>query len=189
MPSKNKITPILSDTYYHIFNRGNNYENIFYCEDDYYSFLKKFKYHLKNVCDIFAYALLPNHYHFLIRVGEDEILFSKQFKQFVQEYTYRINSRENRNGNLFLKPFRRLQIDSNKYFSQLIFYIHYNPTKHELIKNFKKYPFSSYQSILSNSKTILQRKEVLNCFNGRKEFIVFHEGMCNEDMLEKVIIE
>ncbi len=191
MPSKNIITPIQSGNYYHIFNRGNNYENVFYIHDDYIYFLHRLKYHMSISCETFAYALLPNHYHLLIRVKEDvdDALFSMQLKQLIQEYTFRINDRERRNGNLFLKPFRRLQITSDEYFTRLVFYIHANPNKHKICSDFKNYKYNSYKSITSTALTHINRKDVLNWFGGEKEFIDFHNYMHSEDLIEKLIIE
>lgn len=153
MPSKNITTPILAGKYYHLFNRGNNYENVFYTHDDYLYFLKRFKHHLKAYCEIFAYALLPNHYHILIRINEgvEGCTFSNQFKLLIQEYTFRINNRIGRNGNLFLKPYRRLEITCDEYYRRLIFYIHSNPNKHKICCDFKKYDYSSYLSITTNA--------------------------------------
>ncbi len=56
--------------YYHIYNRGNNKENIFFELKNYEYFLKKFCYYLEKYVDIYAYCLMPNHFHFLIQVKE-----------------------------------------------------------------------------------------------------------------------
>ena len=191
MPSKNKTTPILPGKYYHIFNRGNNYENVFYLPEDYNYFLQRYKYHLKPYCESFAYALLPNHFHFLIKVNDNVgyNFFSNQMKLLIQEYTFRINDRMGRSGNLFLKPFRRLEITSDEYFKQLVFYIHYNPLKHKISENFRDYTYSSYKAILANSPTYVNRRKVLEWFKGRTEFVEFHEFMHSERQIEKLIIE
>lgn len=191
MPSKNIITPILVGNYYHIFNRGNNYENVFFNHEDYIYFLHRFKYHMTNCCETFAYALLPNHYHLLIKVKEniEDHLFSFQLKKLIQEYTFRINDREKRNGNLFLKPFRRLEINSDEYFTRLVFYIHANPYKHNICRNFKSYSYSSYKSITSTTPTNINRNDVLEWFGGLNDLIEFHNFMHNEDLIEKMIIE
>ncbi len=197
MPAKNVRTPILPGNYYHIFNRGNNFENVFFCEEDYFYFLNLFELYVSHTCEIFAYALLPNHYHFLIRINEGATPqrvsplceFSEQFKNLIQDYTYRINSRESRSGNLFLKPFRRLKIPSENYFTRLIFYIHFNPYKHLVCHEFRTYKFSSYQSLLSNNSTILNRNDVLDWFGGKDDFVDFHNDMHEEGLIGKVLIE
>ncbi len=146
---------------------------------------------MANYCETFAYAILPNHYHFLIKVKEDieDHLFSFQLKKLIQEYTFRINDREKRNGNLFLKPFRRLEINSDEYFTRLVFYIHANPYKHNICSNFKSYNYSSYKSIITSAPTNINRNDVLEWFGGLNDLIEFHNFMHNEDLIEKMIIE
>ena len=61
--------------YYHVYNRGNNRERLFYGEDNYLYFLRKYDSFLSDFTDLFAYCLLPNHFHVLIRIkAEKEIL-------------------------------------------------------------------------------------------------------------------
>lgn len=67
-------SPLLFDTYYHIYNRGTNGENIFVQEKNYAYFLKLYEKHISPVADTFAYCMLRNHFHIAIRVkSEDEI--------------------------------------------------------------------------------------------------------------------
>jgi hypothetical protein len=68
-------SPLHYDTYYHIYNRGVNGENIFIEERNYDLFLKLYEKHLAPVTDLFAYCLLRNHFHVDLRVkSEEEIL-------------------------------------------------------------------------------------------------------------------
>ncbi len=52
--------------YYHIYNRGNNKQKIFFDDENYLFFLSKFKKYLIPNIDVFAYCLMPNHFHFFI---------------------------------------------------------------------------------------------------------------------------
>jgi len=54
---------------YHVYNRGNNQETLFYNHDNYLFFLKKIRNHLSPLCELMAYCLMPNHFHFLIYAG------------------------------------------------------------------------------------------------------------------------
>jgi REP element-mobilizing transposase RayT len=66
--------PLLFDTYYHIYNRGINRENIFIEERNYDYFLQLYEKHIEPVVDTFGYCLLRNHFHLLVRVkSKDEI--------------------------------------------------------------------------------------------------------------------
>jgi len=55
------------DKFYHVYNRGNNRQDIFFEEANYRYFLDKYVYYLNNLVDTFAYCLMPNHFHLLIR--------------------------------------------------------------------------------------------------------------------------
>ena len=68
-------SPLLYDTYYHIYNRGVNRENIFIEERNYAHFLNLYSKHIEPIADLFAYCMLRNHFHMMVRVKfEDEIL-------------------------------------------------------------------------------------------------------------------
>jgi REP element-mobilizing transposase RayT len=67
--------PLLYDTYYHIYNRGNNRDNIFFQERNYYYFLELYNKFITPVADTFAYCLLRNHFHISVRIkSEAEII-------------------------------------------------------------------------------------------------------------------
>jgi REP element-mobilizing transposase RayT len=63
--------PLEKGCYYHIYNRGNNGDNIFYTPENYSYFLKRFDYYLSDYLEVYAYCLLPNHFHFLVRVKDE----------------------------------------------------------------------------------------------------------------------
>lgn len=68
-------SPLLYDTYYHIYNRGNNRENIFVQERNYDYFMKLYEKHISPIADTFAYCMLRNHFHVSVRTkSEEEIL-------------------------------------------------------------------------------------------------------------------
>ncbi|MEQ9287530.1 MAG: hypothetical protein RIG77_11505 [Cyclobacteriaceae bacterium] len=62
--------PFEANNYYHIYNRGNNGGNIFFKEENYAYFLKQYDAYLSGFLETYAFSLLPNHFHFLIRVKE-----------------------------------------------------------------------------------------------------------------------
>ncbi|HCK66775.1 MAG TPA: hypothetical protein DHW49_10980 [Anaerolineae bacterium] len=74
-------SPLLYNTYYHIYNRGVNRENIFIEERNYDLFLKLYEKHLAPVTDLFAYCMLRNHFHLSLRTkAEEEITNIKTLK-------------------------------------------------------------------------------------------------------------
>ena len=55
-------------TYYHIYNRGYNRQDLFYEEQNYLYFLQRYEHHICPVADTFAHCLMKNHFHLLVRV-------------------------------------------------------------------------------------------------------------------------
>jgi putative transposase len=62
--------------YYHIYNRGINKDLIFFEEANYAYFIQQFKKYVSEYVDVFAYCLMPNHFHFFVRIKEVETLSS-----------------------------------------------------------------------------------------------------------------
>lgn len=191
MPSLKNKTPILSDKYYHLYNRGNNYENIFKSEDDYYIFVWLIKKYICPLADIFAYALLPNHYHFLIKThsGLRNNEFSISYSKMIVYYTYQINKREGRSGSLLLNPFKRILIDSDEYFKRLVFYIHFNPQKHKIVSRYQLYKFSSYRAYKLNYPTLINKNDTIEIFGSESNFLDYHTYIEELDKLKKYSLE
>lgn len=166
---------------YHIFNRGNNGENIFKEEANYNYFLHLIKVHLIPVCDIYAYCLLKNHFHFLLKIKEtNELSIIHQQKAYLpfsnmfNAYTKAINKRYVRSGSLFQEHLKRKRVEDEKYLIQLIAYIHLNPVKHGFTEDFKSYRFSSYQAYKSSKTSLLKREVVLSLIE-REVFEYWHD--------------
>ena len=187
-------SPLLLDTYYHIYNRGTNRENIFFEERNYDYFLQLYAKHIEPVAETFAYCLLKNHFHLLVRIrAEDEIenvqtqtlkveekkTFrvkspSQKFSDFFNAYAKAINMTYNRSGSLFQHPFGRVRITSDRQFIQVIAYIHQNPQKHQFVEDFRDWKYSSYGTVLSEQPTHLRRAQVLDWFGGKKQYLDLH---------------
>ena len=60
--------------YYRIFNRGNNREKLFVEERNYRYFLELYAKHIMPVAETYAYCLLRNHFHILVRIQDQETL-------------------------------------------------------------------------------------------------------------------
>jgi len=65
-------SPLLYDTCYHIFNRGNNRENIFVHERNYTHFMNLYSKYIEPIADTYAYCLLRNHFHLSVRIKSQE---------------------------------------------------------------------------------------------------------------------
>ena len=186
--------------FYHLYNRGNNKENIFYEDRNYEHFLNLYRKYVSEMVETFAYCLMKNHFHFLVRVKQPaeptcEVLktsqvgkmVSRQFSHMFNAYAKAFNKAYNRTGSLFQERFRRKIITSDRYFGQAILYIHVNPQRHRVIKDFRKYPYSSYRVMLSNDETFLAREKVVEYFGNRDMFHQFHENAFEEEVLREIL--
>lgn len=142
--------------------------------------------HLEDKVETFAYCLMDNHFHFLIRINsENEVI--QALSNLFNAYAKAFNKQQNRTGSLFEKHFKRIQIENEKYLKNIIQYIHLNP-KHHLDIDYKSFIFSSYQTILSKKTTNLLRDEVIRLFENIDNFIYCHDFK-NEVLSEKQKLE
>jgi REP element-mobilizing transposase RayT len=195
MPTKKILTPLLSDRFYHIYNRGNDGEKLFYTEENYRYFMHKYHCLLAPFLDTYAYCLIPNHFHFLIKTRESEddlfhLKISHQFRRLFQSYALSINKQEGRSGSLFRKYFRRIHVDNMLYLRRLVFYIHFNPQKHQVVQNFRYYPYSSYISFeKGNLDSFLDIGSVIAWFNDTEDFFNYHDVMHDEKKIKMICLE
>jgi len=66
-----KEEELKSEQYYHIYNCGINGENLFREKENYDSFLSLMDKYILPVADLLAWVLMPNHFHFLVRIKEN----------------------------------------------------------------------------------------------------------------------
>lgn len=154
---------------YHIFNRGNNKEDIFKEAKNYVYFLELLKKYIVPVADIYAYCLLKNHFHLLLKFKERNELPADlvlkphlPLSHFFNAYTKAFNKMYDRSGSLFQEHMKRKRVEDEKYLIQLIAYLHLNPKKHGFTENYKSYRYSSYQAYNSTQPTMLQREYIFS---------------------------
>ncbi len=165
--------------YYHIFNRGNNSENIFRNEGNRLYFLKLYNKYLSNIVTTFAYCLLNNHFHFVIRVDRENREVTQAFSNFFNAYAKAFNKANHRTGSLFEKNFRRISIDNEPYLKNLILYVHFNPQIHFGIK-YSGYQFSSFQPIIKGDNATVNISETIELFEDLENLKRHHE---NQDLI------
>jgi putative transposase len=206
----NTEPPLEYDRYFHIYNKGINGENLFREKADYLKFLDLYSDYIYPVADTFAWCLMKNHFHLLVRIyDETEIGHIKpsernkgkdydspkkynptrQFSHFFDAYSHYYKKRYNRFGGLFCTPFRRIKVETDQYFKQLVYYIHQNPVRHGFMENSIDWPWSSYLSIISVKATKLNRTKVIGWFNSHQEFIEYHQNKQNLEEIGDYIIE
>lgn len=185
-------TQLHPEMIFHIFNRGINGAKVFFEEKNYHYFLKQYSRYVHPLVHTYAYCLLGNHFHILIKVRSGEHIrsvvqhnkekeaywhISNAFSSFLQSYTRAMNKMYHRKGPLFESPFKRIAVPEEAYFSRLLIYIHLNPEKHGIIDDYRNYPYSSYHAYREMEKnTKLNKAEVLAWFGGNKGFIDFHQA-------------
>ncbi|MFN0048891.1 MAG: transposase [Cytophagales bacterium] len=186
-------TKFEEECFYHIYNRSVDKKPMFKNEGNYVYFLKQYDKYLSAVVDTYAYCLLGNHFHLLVRVldlttfrdqnlttfqklsnlSTHEIV-SHQFRKFFQSYSMAFNKQQERTGTLFQTPFKRSLISTDSYFTQIVFYIHANPQKHGFTEDFKTWEWSSYNRILIEKPSKLKKGEVIQWFGDLAGFKQYH---------------
>jgi len=197
MPSD--IPPLARGAFYHIYNRGNNRENIFLEERNYLYFMNLWWKHVGPIAETWAYCLMRNHFHAVIYLPDLTSLEdlpglevklkepSQYFSNFFNAYARGVNRAAGRTGTLFERPFKRIPVESEAYLLRLIVYIHQNPQKHGFEPDFRNWPYSSYHELIADVPTRLQRARALEAFGSREDFIRIHQeiqplGALEEDL-------
>ena len=192
--------PLEENKFYHIFNRGNNSDRMFFTDENYRFFLRRLDEYLSAFIEVYAFCLLPNHFHLLVRTKKalhltDAKLLKppdpagKAFHRLFTSYSKAINKQEKRHGSLIENPFKRKEVTSTRYFSNLVFYIHANPQLHGICEDFRQYPWSSYERILAAKPSKLRKEEVLQWFNNPENYVDYHAQVPNFDDLKDLLIE
>lgn len=180
---------------YHIYNHAVGRDNLFSTEENYTYFLRRWKKYLPYL-DVYAYCLMPNHFHFLAKVKPlDDYLrahiglqqtkkaeaflqnaipyhtyLEDEFKRFLSGYALAYNKQENnRRGALFQKRFKRVGVTSEFRLFYLLVYIHHNPIHHGFCRNYMDWQHNSYLAYLELQKSSsVNRDEVLSWFSDDK---------------------
>ena len=148
--------PLEPDGVYHIYNHAVGSDNIFKEDENYYFFLRKFSARIACFADVLSYCLMPNHFHFVLRIKNekhlemlwhdkpnkkklnrsafyDEII-TTQFANLFNSYVQAFNRKYFRQGTLLKESFQRKRIDTNEYLIKVICYLHNNPVNHGFAK-------------------------------------------------------
>ncbi len=178
---------------YHVYNRGNNKQLIFFNRNNYLFFLSKIRKELHPYCDIIAYCLMPNHFHLVVYIKPVEdphqmTLSHPMSKNFntglavlLRSYTRALQKQQHFTGSLFQQKTRaRLigDIHLNYTINRLLVcmnYVHQNPLKAKLVATIADWEFSSYRDYANLRSGTLCNKKLgfeltdLNEFNFVKE--------------------
>lgn len=218
--------PLKFGQYYHIYNQGNNREDLFVERRNYPYFLGLYAKHILPIAETFAYCLMRNHFHFFIRTytqaeqeaywheqqGGEEIepiskigsissplrslppVFklrqpSRAFNNMFIAYARAFNKATGRTGVLFKTPFGRKIVRDDRYFRQLVVYIHQNPQTHGFVNNFRSWSWSSFNAFHSNKPSHIQREWVIELFGGEQQFLNRHEEIVEKSQIADLIMD
>ncbi|MFH1665392.1 MAG: transposase [Candidatus Omnitrophota bacterium] len=134
--------------FYHITSRGDGRRNIYERERDHKKFLEyilraKEKYHFR----LYAYVLMPNHYHLLIQTLQANL---PKIMHYINSVYTTYYNKVNRNvGHVFQGRYKSLIVDADTYFKELTRYIHLNPVRAKIADKPEEYEWSSYKGYIS----------------------------------------
>ena len=163
---------------YHIMLRGINQQQIFQDEEDNLKFLEILsKYKEQCGYEIYAYCLMGNHVHILLKEGKENLTLV--LKRIAGSYVYWYNWKYRRCGHLFQGRFKSEPVEDDEYFLTVIRYIHQNPIKAGICKNIDGYKFSSYNEYINKENLV----DIDFCFSviDKEQFIEFNNEF-NDDV-------
>jgi putative transposase len=172
----------LPDNIYHIYNQGNNQQEIFRCDEDYLIFLRMLRKEVHNHTEIIAWCLMPNHFHILVYAEERSCVMMKQggleiekltngIRKLLSGYARVFNQRYKRTGSLFRQKTKAKNIAESDwvvkynyslhdYCSRCFNYIHQNPVVSGMAKQPAEWMYSSYCDYAGLRKGTLCNKDV-----------------------------
>jgi len=197
MPSPNVIRQWVEGGYYHVYNRGVAKSTIFERSEDYSTLISLLQSYLtpkpradkmgfdpkdpfwrskleKNEVKLLAFALMPNHFHLLIK-QDTEIGITRFMRRVLTAYVRYFNKKYERVGPLFKSKFKAARIETDGYLLHLSRYIHLNPlelaprglTGQQMFDWIARYEYSSYPVYLkSRSSEWVNEEEILDYFGG-----------------------
>ena len=163
---------------YHVMLRGINQQVIFEDNEDYSKFLETIeKYKTVSGYKIFAYCLMSNHIHLLLKVEKEDL--DLIMKRIAGSYVYWYNWKYYRKGHLFQDRFKSEPVENDEYFFTVIRYIHQNPVKAEIAENVMEYRYSSYNDYVEGGSQITETEFALSIMQ-KEDFLCFNNES-NED--------
>ena len=166
MPRKARIDA--AGAVHHIIGRGINRQAIFSDKKDYLNFIERLGglvVDTKTPC--FAWALIANHFHLLLKTGDETI--SKLMKRLLTGYALTYNRRHGRSGHLFQNRYQSILCQEETYLLELVRYIHLNPVRAKVAKEPEGYVWSGHLSYLGKGgKGLIDEGFVLDQFGGSR---------------------
>ena len=147
---------------FHFYNRAVDGEILFFDDEDYNLFLDKFNKSIERYpLSVFAYCLMPNHFHFFLRQKTDVKIY-QIFNSVLSSYVQKYNIKYERKGALMGGPLQSILIEDDRYFLNLCRYIHLNPVKANIVIKPEEWKYSNYSEWIGIRDGKLFDPEVFN---------------------------
>lgn len=179
-----RTTIFRPNNYYHIYNRGVHYNNIFRNDADYKFLLKYIKKELKRCgITVIAYCLMDNHFHFILRQDGD-VEISVFMQAVFNIYTKAFNTKYKLSGTLFESAFKSIHVDTNEYLLHLCRYIHRNPLEANMVVKPEQWHYSNYAEFIGKRNGTLVDHEFVKINFGSPE--AYEDFVMNYTPPEKI---
>lgn len=139
---------------HHVIGRGIERRKIFYKDQDREDFVNRIgALAEKGAWDVYAWALLPNHYHLLVKTKKQPL--ADNMRKLLTGYAVNFNHRYKRAGHLFQNRYKSIVCQEENYLRELVRYLHLNPLRARIagdIKQLNRYPWSGHSALLGRVK-------------------------------------
>lgn len=169
---------------YHCVVRGVNKQIIFEGKYDYDKFLKCLaEVKLITGISIYAYCLMNNHVHLLIKETDEESI-GKVMKRILDRYVIYYNKKYGRIGPLFQDRFHSENVTSDRQFLATARYIFQNPVKAGIVNSPRLFRYSGYTEFFGNESALIDKEMLLGYFTEFDHFTKFMEEKNNDDYFD-----
>jgi len=175
-------------TLHHIIGRGIERAKIFRKEEDRIDFINR----LAELCReeaviVYAWALMSNHYHLLVRTGKQPL--SASMRRLLTGYVVNFNRRHKRYGHLFQNRYKSIVCEDDPYLLELTRYIHLNPLRAGIVGSLNelhRYRWAGHRVIMGKAKNDWQDVDTVHAYfnSRRREAIIRYELFIKEGVAE-----
>lgn len=198
---------------YHIINRGVEKRITFLGRRDYLRFIETIEYYRvkkplrfsykhrrlaqkrsidKAIVEIICFCLMPNHFHLLVKQIQEGGITSFVSK-LANSYTKYFNTKYKRVGPLFQGSFKAVRVENDEQLIHVSRYIHLNPIIDYLVRDLRRWTYSSYLEFLGINNGFCQREEILSHFSNAfdyEKFVLDQEGYAREiKNMERLLLD
>ncbi|HHE38852.1 MAG TPA: hypothetical protein ENL20_09810 [Candidatus Cloacimonetes bacterium] len=172
---KCKKEEFIEGAVFHFYNKTPERKLLFKCDNDYKYFLTKFKRDIKKYpCEVYAYCLMPNHFHFCLKQNSEKPIY-RIFNDTLTSYALHYNSKYNLKGKLLQDRQQNKRIVNDSYLIAICKYIHNNPHKAGLVDDLEKWQYSNYLEYIGKRNGTLFSVELLE--NYHDDFLNYQDEM------------